>query len=362
VRSLIYRTLSLRFAKMLATAFAVIAAVAFTVDFFDFARQTAGQPGYSVTLNFWRSMLKLPALMEQIMPFVVQFAAVGLLSMAARRHELVAFRGAGISAFQFIAPLCAVAGLLGICTMFALDPLAVKAKSSSKGIEAAVNGVQPDASFEQSPLWIARPQDEELVVIGAKGQRNGGLELLDVTYLRFSGSRKVLERIDANSAVLTDDHLVFRDAVRVDDEHNLKEEKSRFEMVSPFGADALRTQFGDARDIPFPELRHAIAAAGETGNNENPIRTRFYSLLLLPLFLMAMVLLSAPISIRFERTGQSAAMMGTTVLMGFVLYAAGTIFSSLGSAGVIAPSLSTTIPVFVLLGVGLFWLLVAEDG
>jgi len=38
---------------------------------------------------------------------------------------------------------------------------------------------------------MARSQDEDLVVIGAGGQRRGGLELLDVTYLRFRPSGKL---------------------------------------------------------------------------------------------------------------------------------------------------------------------------
>jgi lipopolysaccharide export system permease protein len=356
------RSLSWRFLKMIAVVFCAVTTVAFLVDFFEFARRAAGLPGYTIAMSLERSALRLPFTMEIAVPFVVQFAAIGLLSMAARRSEFVVLRGAGLSALQFIAPLCVISFVLGILVIVVLNPVAVRATSAAKLVEGRISGVESRPSFDQAPLWMARRVGDELVVIGARNQRNGGLDLQDVTYLRFNAAGGVAERVDAKAASFAGERLIFSNATRELDERKVREQVDRYSVPIQFSQETFREQFGDPNEITFFDLTRAISGADETGHAGNPLKIRFYSLLCLPFLLVGMVLLSTPISIRFERAGTSAVVMGSAVLLGFSLHAVSVIVKSLGSAGILQPFLAASIPALIATSGGMLWLLQTEDG
>ena len=360
MRGVLLYNLSWRFLKMLAIVFFSVTAVAFMIDFFSFANRAGALPGYTFPAGLTLSALHMPSTVATIIPFVVQFASIGLLSKLAQSRELVIYRSSGLSAFQFVAPLCVIGLLFGLFSVCVLDPVTARSISLARAVEDRIGGVGAPAS-NAVPLWIAKSSGQELVVIGARRQRNGGLDLGDVTYLRFK-SGQMAERIDAATASLVDDRLVFRNASQMTDERITREQVDQLSVPSTFSEEAFREQFGDVREITFFGLRRAIDNAHEAGHDALPLEIRFYSLMCLPLLLVAMVLISAPISIRFERSGQSAVMIGSTVLSGYAVYAIIVIVASLGSAGILSPVFAALVPVLIAIGVAVFWLLSAEDG
>jgi lipopolysaccharide export system permease protein len=361
MRGVLLVNLSWRFVKTLAVMLFAITAVAFLIDFFSITNRAGGLPGYTILAGLKLSAIHMPSTVEAVVPFVVQFAAIALLSRLAQTRELVIFRSAGLSAFQFIAPLCAISLLFGVFSICILDPIAARSISRGRAVEEVIVGYESRRPSGEMRLWMTNSVDSELVVIGARKQRNGGLDLSDVTYLRFD-SGQMAERVDAATASQVDDRLVFHDASHVVEGQNRNELVNRLSISSPFSQEAFREQFGDPHEVGFFDLRHAIASAREAGYAALPLEIRFFTLLCLPLLLVAMVLISAPISIRFERTGQSAMMIGSTVLSGYAVYATTVIVTALGSGGILYPVLAALVPVLVVTGIGVFWVLSAEDG
>jgi lipopolysaccharide export system permease protein len=360
MRGTLLASLSWRFLKTLSAMLFAITAVAFLIDFCTFANRGSRLPAYSIPAGLTLSALHMPVTVEAVVPFIVQFASIALLSRLAQRRELVIFRSTGLSAFQIVAPLCAISLAFGILSVCVLDPLAAHSIALARSVEDRMGGAEAPPVLNDTPLWMANSEGDKLVVIGARKQRDGGLKLRDVTYLRF-GSGAIAERIEATTAALVDRELVFTQANRFEDGRS-GEQLKRLSIVSPFNEQAFRKQFGDPREIGFFDLRGAVGSAREAGYAALPLELRFYSLLCLPLLLVAMVLISTPISIRFERQGQSSIMIASTVLSGYAVYAMTVIVSALSASGKLSPMLAALVPILIAGGVSTFWLLTAEDG
>jgi lipopolysaccharide export system permease protein len=99
-----------------------------------------------------------------------------------------------------------------------------------------------------------------------------------------------------------------------------------------------------------------------SGANPNPYFVQFYSLLSLPLFLVAMVLIAASVTLRFVRFGQLGRLILGGILAGFLLYTATRVVTSLGSNGIMPPIVAAWSPAIVAILFGTTILLHQEDG
>jgi len=110
----------------------------FLVDFTEFASRTSGHENYTVALGIKLSILRLPGIIQVTAPFVILFSAMSLLLMLNRRYELVVARSTGVSAWQFLSPLCVASLLMGIFLITTINPLSARALSIVHEYEVAL--------------------------------------------------------------------------------------------------------------------------------------------------------------------------------------------------------------------------------
>ena len=83
----------------LASVFAGVTGVAFLFDTVEMLRRSAGKADIGMMTVLQMSVLKLPHLVQQMLPFCVLLGATLAFWRLARANELVVTRAAGISAW-----------------------------------------------------------------------------------------------------------------------------------------------------------------------------------------------------------------------------------------------------------------------
>lgn len=359
--SIFFRYFAFRFFATAAQIFIIVMLLAFMVDFFEFSRLAGAASGYSLLRGLTLTTLKMPATMAAVMPFIAQFAVLGLLAAAAKHREIVILRSIGVSPFKFVAPLCCVGLLIGFTVVFGLDLVAARAAPLVRSLESQVWGRVAPASAN-APVWITSQSNDGLVVMGAQGQTDFGHELVDVTYLQFSTSGALLERIDARAATIEQGQVKFLDALRISADEAAPDRVGLLTVVVDVSSEALRNRFVSAQDASLFDIRKMIGYAMITGDSTRALETRLWSLLFLPLLIVGMVLLSVPMAIRFERGGAAARMFGVSVLIGFAVYTINVFTTALSNSGRIWPVFAAAATPVLAAGAGLLWLLIEEDG
>src|SRR5690606_34634440 len=266
---------------------------------------------------------------------------------------------AGISAWQFLTPICFGAFVCGVLSLAVLNPLAAHGLERSESIEAVLRGTDP-GTLPDSP-WIKQRTAEGETIFGAHTALNQGLELVGVTFLRIDRDGEIFERIDARTAHLREGHWEIIDATRYN-EGTLPEHVDSMDIATNLTPEFVLERLANPETIPFYELPRKIAAARSFGLGADAFATHFHSLAALPALLVTMTLIAATVSMRFARMGQSATIILGGVLAGFLLYVVSVLVKAFGSAGFVPPVAAAWFPVIVAGFFGVTFLLYREDG
>ncbi len=359
--SILFADLSFRFLRTLAQVLAIFGAVAFLIDFFEFARRSGGMANYSVLSGLWRTTLKMPETVEGVLPFAILFASTILLSTASRRSEIVVLRGFGLSAFQIMAPLCAISLGLGFLSMTALNPLAVRGIEKARLVEATVAGVEIVESPGNPRLWFEQRDEHGSIVIGAREKRKGGEQLIGATLLRFDELGALVERVDSRTAELIGQTWIFRDASQILTGDDRPRDIGDYRAQSQLSAEEINEKIKRPEESTIYELPRALELAKRAGISTASLATRFNWLLSTPLMFVAMCLIAAPMALSFHRSRGAVQLAFFTVAAGFSIYVLSSVVRSLGASAVIGAVAAGFLPALVALATGGAWLLFREE-
>lgn len=350
-----------RYLTITAWFFVGILALVFIIDFTEFSSSAGGLPGFTVKTGLAVSALRVPMVMQQVVPFIGLFAAMATLVSLNRKYELVIARAAGISAWQFLFPICIGALLFGLVTIGVLNPIAAHGLSRAEAIETALRSGHSNSVSAFSAPWICQKTDEGDTIIGARAILNQGLELSDAVFFQFDEHGDITRRIDAKHAFLREGYWEltqieqFREGKRETASESIK-------IKTDLRPEIVQERLARPESIPFFKLPGKIDVARSFGLKANAFAVQFHSLVALPLLLVAMTLIAATVSMRFARMGQSATIILGGIVAGFLLYVVTVLVKAFGTAGFVPPVVVAWFPVVVAMFFGVTFLLHKEDG
>jgi lipopolysaccharide export system permease protein len=340
--------------------FVGVCLIAYLVDFTEFSRVKSSLPGYTLGNGLLVSLLHVPLIVQLAIPFIILFAAIATLMALNRRYELVVARSAGVSAWQFLAPLCLGSLLIGTVAVAIFNPIGARALSWAQDLETSLSGGEK-SNFDARIPWIRQRDQDGVTIIGAKSTAQQGLQLSQVTFIRIDQSGEIAERIDAGKARLEAGKWVVTDAM-LRRPGEAPERMATLEIKTSLRPEFVEEKLARPETIPFFELPAKMQAAWSFGLNANSFGMHFHSLIALPMLLVAMTLIAATVSMRFARMGQSVTMILGGVLAGFLLYVISVLVKAFGTAGIVPPLVAAWIPVVVAMFFGVTFLLYREDG
>jgi lipopolysaccharide export system permease protein len=363
------RTLSFYFARHFAKMVGAIFILAFLltalVTYFEFFTRAFKGEAAAGFLLATIALLKVPSLVEDALPFAVLYGSIAAFVIANRRLEVVVARAAGVSAWQFLLPACAVGIVAGLLATTVYNPAAaaLRAWSGTLGSQLFSAKSQPtQAPDSNGPIWARqRSSDGTESIIGSVQSYDGGLGLVGVTAYVFDRSGHFRERIDAPKAHYTPGAWQLEDATITAVSTN-PSRVARYDIPTNLTEDEVKRTFLQLDSVSFWSLPALAASARHAGVPADRYEMQFNVLLSRPILLLAMVLIAANVSLRFSRSRDLGRVIITGVAVGFMLYVVMKIASDLGSGGIVSPPLAAWLPAIVATLVGITVLLHLEDG
>jgi lipopolysaccharide export system permease protein len=359
-------TLSRYFAKQFVGAtvavFAGIFVLLVLVDYIEMVRRTSDIESAPTLLVAMTSLYRVPLLLERLMPFCVLVGAMSCYLTLSRRLELVVARAAGISAWQFVAPVLISALVLGALATAVYNPMSAYMQEASKSMEAEIFGDRVGTGMQDaSGFWINQSNSEGQAIINAAASQSQGIRLNGLSVFRFDPSGAFIERIEANSAVLEQGQWRFSN-VRRYRLANPPVEQAVFILPTSLTPAQVRNSFSTPETVSFWQLPQYIASSTGAGLATAGYQLQFHKLIARPFLLAAMVLLAASVSLRLFRFGGVQKMVLSGVAAGFLLYVLSKVTDDLSKAELMYPIAAAWLPVFVGGFAGFLVLLHQEDG
>ncbi|HRC27141.1 MAG TPA: LptF/LptG family permease, partial [Alphaproteobacteria bacterium] len=95
----------------------ILAGIIYLFDTVELLRRAGKRADVPLTLVLEMGALKVPEAAQVTLPFAILFSAMFTFWQLGRRNELAVLRAAGLSVWQFLGPLLAVAGAAGVLHM-----------------------------------------------------------------------------------------------------------------------------------------------------------------------------------------------------------------------------------------------------
>ena len=351
----------LRYAVITTWIFVGVGALIFLIDFTELTRRAAPLPGFTYWLGATISSLRVPLVVLQSVPFIGLFAAMATLISLNRKYELVVARAAGISAWQFLLPVCFGAFVFGVLAVVVLNPVAANSMVRALQMEDTLRTGSSRIVNGPSVPWLHQKTASGDTIIGARSILNQGLEMGDASFFILDDKGDIVERRDARHAFLREGYWELQDVVvRPTDGPGGKKETDR--IPTDLKPEFVQERLAQPETIPFYELPNKIEVARSFGLSANAFAMQLDSLIALPFLLIAMTLIAATVSMRFARMGQSATMFLGGVVAGFLLYVVSVLVQAFGVAGFVPTVVAAWFPVVVAMFFGVTFLLYKEDG
>lgn len=345
--------------------FFVLAALMFIIAIFDtveLLRRASGKEQVTIGVVLQMASLKLPILVQDLIPFVVLISAMTAFWRLAKANELIVARAAGLSAWQLLTPILFIAFVIGMTQVGVLNPLATRLNAEFEKIETQyLDQQESQLSLASTGFWLRQATSTESAVIHAEGVQGATLSLSTVMALRLDDDEKLLERVDAATGVLGNGYWEFRNA-RVTSPDGRSQLVETYRLATDMTYDKVRESFASADTVSFWELPAFIENLQRAGFSALEHRLQYHSLLSTPLLLCAMVLVAAVFSLRAnQRTGAVYMIIGG-IVSGFAFFLATKIVHALGLSTGIPVLFAAWIPAGVMTMLGITALLHLEDG
>ncbi len=346
-------------------ALAVIASVILLVQFVDLSRSVGVRADVGVAQLFGLTLLKAPALILLLLPFVFLAGGISAYVGLNRSSELVAMRAAGISAWRFILPSALAALVVGIIAVVAFNPLASMLSARFESDRASLmENYLTDAPKE---VWLRQGDDHNQIVIHARTRDTvaGRVRLKGVSLFVYqknkAGVPEFKRRLEAAQAELLPGFWKLTD-VREATAGESSVRSDSLSIRSTLDSESAMERFASADAIAFWRLPAAIRQTEQAGFSANSYRLRFQQLLATPVLFAAMSVLAAAFSLRLARLGGLAGLAGTGVAIGFIFFFFNEFSGALANAEIIPLYAAAWAPPLVALLSGLTLLCYTEDG
>jgi lipopolysaccharide export system permease protein len=351
------RYVAKRFAIGVAVVVLSVVTLVFVIECIENLRRASNNDrGIDVVLML--SALRLPWLIEQILPFAVLIGGIVTFLSLSRSHELTVARSVGMSVWQFVGMVSVMAAMLGLFASTTFNPMAAGLlRIHSEQFEAAFG----NNSGRLANKWLRQNAAGTSSVVRAGSVLESGRDLRTVTVFLFDTENRFVERLDAERAVFDESGWTLTSVWRVIPGQNPEFQPER-RLPTDLTFEQVTESFIDHDFVSFWDLPQRIEIAQKTKLNAARYQLQFQSLLARPVFFVAMVMIAAVVSLRVFRFGNISWMILSGIAGGFLLYVVKQIVGDLGASGFVHPVAAAWVPPLVTLALAMALILRTEDG
>lgn len=357
-----------RFLSAFLRVLAIVVLLIFVIELVETMRIFADKAG-AFTDVVRLTLLRVPAVINQVLPLILLLGSLTLFVGLARSSELVISRAAGISALRLVTVPVVTAMIIGVVAVSVFNPIVAATTRSYDALRDDIMQANRSVlSVSQQGLWLRQVLNDRQTVIFARRASPDGAVLFDTEFHVFDSAGSLTQRILADAAQLTGNTWELtnlrRWSVRTAEGTEVRpiERHDSGTLLTNLTSEQILDSFAPPQTISVWQLPETIRQLEQSGFTATRHRLFLQSAMALPLTLAAMVLIGAGFTMRHVRFGRTGIMVLLSVLAGFALYSFTSVAGTLGAAGSVPVGIAAWAPpvAAILLVTGL--LLHLEDG
>lgn len=337
------RFLMRRFFSGVGLVLLVVCGIVMAVTFVE--RLPSNPTALAALGDAWRRLLEYVPLFLPIAVFLGTLLASYNLT---KSSESIIVASAGLSPYQMSRPFLIGAALIGIVATTIINPYSVELNSGDITSDHLV--------LIDDEIWLREASDNGYITMNAKNMHKSGNILLfdNATLYIQTPDFKLTQRVQADTITLSDEGLGASRAT-IWNSRGIPSE-SDWHIQTLLNPQTVLDRYLQPDQISFWQLPKFIQKMEQIGVPVRAHLVQFWTLLFLPLTMIAMVTLGVAFSQTRQRRNYSFGIkFGMGVLTCFAVYFLVNMFSALGATGTLPPLLAIIAPPLIIIaGAGVF--------
>ena len=366
MKNILTRYTLTRFLMIFVATLITLTAIILLFDMVELLRQAAKRENIAFIDILTLALLKSPQMAHIIFPFVVLISGMIFFLLFNRSSELIVMRAVGMSAWNILIPLTILIFCLGLLDIFAFSPISAATARRYERLEERI-GMTSSSPFKwtEDGFWWRENTEKGTLVIRASQvhQKEGRIVLESVSVLDLSPEDLYRRHIESNQAYLEQGELILTDSFVIDPKQEKATTIPQIAFETSLTLERLLEKFDEPQTMSFWRFPHFIRFLKQAGFSVRGHEVYFYELTAFPLFLVAMLLISALFTLPpSNRRGGIFLRVLAALGAGFGLYFFSRITNVMGQNGNLPLFLSAWGPALVAIPICVSLLLHYEDG
>jgi lipopolysaccharide export system permease protein len=334
----------MRWLVLVGTAFTIVIIL---FDFMELIRKTSGKSFMGFALIIQMILLKLPGLVEQLLPFILLFSAILTFWYLNRHHELEVMRAAGVSILQLLKPMILCAVVLGGIDLTIINPISSGMMLRYEHLhDRYFKGHRGSLAVSESGLWLREVENTIQTVFHVQNVNAEEKKLINVSIFQSDLRDRFLRRLDAKQA-LFDNNKIKLSQVWISAPEQIPEFIDQYELATSLTFTSLQNRGADPQSLSFWSIPQYVELLERSGLSGLKYQLHWHFLIARVAWLGVMIILAASCALRPIRQGRTFLMIAIGIAAAFLLYFLRDVTFALGSSAKIPVLMAAWAPVLI---------------
>lgn len=331
------------------------------VEFSELLRRVSGNTNTNYLILLKISFLKLPYIIEKLLPFCIFFSSVIAFWNLSRHQELTIIRSVGVPIWPIIFPITSCCLIIGILDLFIINPFTVSLKIKHDTlINKTFNVPTESVTLSDSNIWALFSKQDETCIFRINKINKKQSILYNLSIFSIHKEQSLVKRIDAQNAKINNGLLIMKN-VWITEKEQLPLYKDTYTIKSNISLEKLEKSKHPPELMSFLSLSKYITLLKKSGLSALPYLMYWHSLIARCLLLGTMVILAATTTSNLIQQRKVFFLIGTSIFISFSIYIFLDITYALGLSSSVPLHLAAWAPFVVSTMVSLFILLHLEE-
>ncbi|MBI04454.1 MAG: hypothetical protein CMI96_01395 [Pelagibacteraceae bacterium] len=273
----------------------------------------------NVYYYMYLSILKIPSIINETIPFIIIIGISFLFRNLINNNELIAMRNVGYSIFDIFKPISISVTLIGLVTLFFLNPLST---SFEKKYEKILNKQNKDLysiKFSKEGMWIKNKiTDKDSNYINIKNIDLKRMIAKNIKILTNKNNENLL--ILSKNGIISQKKFILNEVNVFNISNNTYEELDILEVDLNFSKDNIINSIINFKHVPFYSYYTHIKTLKKFNLYSSEIGLFYISEILKPFFIVMLAFVVVGFTGKFKRNENFFKILFYSILIGFLIF------------------------------------------
>jgi lipopolysaccharide export system permease protein len=301
------------------------------------------------------TILKIPNVLVNLFPFIVLFGGIVFYLKIYNHNEVISLRVMGYSNIQIILIPALTSFVIGYVIVFLITPISSSMLKYYEELRSKYNDTKNLVFINETGIWILDKNEKDKNIIRIEKINKDFSIINQITIYNYDISNNFIKRIDSSEGIIKDKNWQLNKVyiITANKKNNKESYLNNYNYSSNININELKNIYKNTETTSLLDINKEILILEDKGYSTIDLRIRYQKLISLPIYLLAMSILSGLMIINLGKTSNYLKYGSYGVLISIIIYFLNDLSITIAKSGIISVDFSVWIPIFLIILINL---------